>query len=740
MNIKLPLLLLLLVTGFNLKAQESGIGNNFVVVPPGSTPEQVVALASRVTPSQRQLDWQEMEMTAFLHFTVNTFYNQEWGLGTEDPKKFNPVQFDAKQWVQTCREAGLKCVIITAKHHDGFCLWPSRYTAHSVAASPWRDGKGDIVKEVSDECHKQGLKFGVYLSPWDRHEKTYGTEEYNQHFRDQLTELLTNYGRIDEVWFDGACGEGPNGKRQVYDWESYYKLIRKLQPHAVIAIMGPDIRWVGTESGYGRETEWSVVPLETADQEAIAANSQQQASNDGFVPAGDMTNADLGSREKIAAAKTLIWYPSEVDVSIRPGWFWHESENDRVKSPEKLLDIYFSSVGRNSVLLLNIPPDDRGLIHENDIKTLREWRRALDEIFKTNLAGNTKINIVEGGNLQLAALMLDADNTTHWTTEGSSKAAIEFCLPKEEKFDVLMLAENIRTGQRIEKFHLDALVNEKWETVTSGTTVGYKRLLCFPAVETDRVRLYIDESRLNPTIAEFGLYRHLPEVKACPQSAAFTDSLKVSLVADDEGTDIYYKLDGSSPDENAEKYIGPFSIRETTTIRFIGISRDGKRSFTQTACYFKAKHGITLANAPDGRYAGGGPLGLTDGAHGSHDFGDGRWSGFNGTDLHATIDLKEIRTITKISAGFLESTHSWIFFPEEVIFEASADGKSFTTLGSVKTGQSSSDQEEIREISLPVDTKARYIRVIARNIGTLPAWHPGHGEKAWLFCDEISIE
>ncbi|HOW30658.1 MAG TPA: alpha-L-fucosidase, partial [Bacteroidales bacterium] len=679
----------------NSGAQTIYTGNNFVTIPSGSTPGQITELAASVTPSRRQLNWQEMEMTAFIHFTVNTYYNQEWGQGTEDPAVFNPVQFDANQWVSTCREAGLKCIIMTAKHHDGFCLWPSRFTSHSIAASPWRDGKGDLVKEVADECRKQGMKFGIYLSPWDRHEKSYGTEAYNEHFRNQLTELLTNYGRIDEVWFDGACGEGPNGKRQVYNWESYYSLIRKLQPDAVIAIMGPDVRWVGTESGYGRETEWSVVPVEAADQAAIAAGSQQAAENEGFIPPGDMTDFDLGSRDKIAKAKTLIWYPSEVDVSIRPGWFWHESENDRVKTPEKLLDIYFSSVGRNSLLLLNIPPDTRGLIHENDIKSLRTWRKALDDIFDKNLAAGSKIKVLDGGNQALTNKMFDNINATHWTTSNKTTATLEFSLPGKQLFDVLLLSENISIGQRIEKFRLSAHTGGKWVTVTEGTTVGYKRLLHFPAVNTDKVRLEIISSRLNPAIAEFGLYKLIPEVKATPSAAAFTDSVTLTLASDQENVSIYYTLDGSEPGKTSSLYEHPITLSESATVRFIGYSPDGKQSFERKAYYFKTKYAVTFANAPDSRYDGGGPLGLVDGIRGSLDHTDGHWSGFNGTDMEVTIDLNKVLPIYAISAGFLQSTRSWIFPPSEIVFEISADGETYNTVNSIIPELPSGDVESV---------------------------------------------
>lgn len=481
--------------------QQVNVGNNRVNIEQGDTEADIIRKAANVAPSENQLRWQQLELTAFIHFGVNTFTDKEWGDGKESPQIFNPTAFDARQWARVCKEAGFRQITLTAKHHDGFCLWPSEFTGYSVKNSPWKDGKGDVVKEVADACREFGLGFGVYLSPWDRNSPLYGTDEYNEFFINQLTELLTNYGRIDEVWFDGANGEGPNGKRQVYDFGAYYEHIRKLQPGAVISVMGPDVRWVGTESGYGRETEWSVIPLEDQWLEKIADESQQHVA---FTPDSLMRRKDLGSRERLFDAKTLVWYPAETNTSIRRGWFYHSGQDDQVKSPEKLLDIYYSSVGRNGLFLLNFPPDKRGLIHENDIRNLQEWRRVLDETFALNLARDA--NISSGGHNE--HLMLDGDNATHWTTSGKdTSAVIEISLNGSKTFDVLALQENIRIGQRIEQFKLDCWDGEKWVTATEGTTVGYKRLLRFDPVSTDRVRLVILSSRLNPTIAEFGLYR-----------------------------------------------------------------------------------------------------------------------------------------------------------------------------------------------------------------------------------------
>ncbi len=495
----------LLFCGLNCNARN---GKNHVKISQNATEAEVIRVAANVTPSEEQLRWQKLEMTAFLHFGVNTFTDREWGAGTEDPKVFNPTELDTRQWVKACKEGGFKQVIITAKHHDGFCLWPTKYTEHSVKNSPWKAGKGDVVKEVADACHEAGIGFGVYLSPWDRNNSHYGdSPKYDEIFINWLTELLTNYGKVDEVWFDGACGEGPNGKKQVYNWEAYYKCIRKLAPHALIAISGPDVRWVGTESGYGRESEWSVLPLGAADQQKIGEASQSSVN---IAPTLDYQKEDLGSRSKIKDAKGLIWYPAETDVSIRPGWFYHTKEDNEVKTPEKLLDIYFSSVGYNSVLLLNIPPDRRGLLQENDVKAIKGLKELLDKMYAVNYASNAKLSS-DGINPKT---ITDHQMTTFWTTKEEKEAGtINITLPQIQKVDVLCLQENICIGQRIEKFHLEYKEGELWKIAGKGTTVGYKRLVRFAPVTAKEFRLVIEESRLNPTISELGLYK-LPIVTA----------------------------------------------------------------------------------------------------------------------------------------------------------------------------------------------------------------------------------
>lgn len=457
--------------------------------PAGATLDQKVAMAARLVPTPQQQEWQQMELTAFLHFGINTFTGREWGDGTEDPALFNPTELDAEQWVRTLKDAGFKMVLLTAKHHDGFCLWPTKTTRHSVASSPWKGGKGDVVKELRDACTKYGMKFGVYLSPWDRNAECYGdSPRYNQFFIEQLTELLTNYGEVHEVWFDGANGEGPNGKKQEYDWDAFYKIIQRLQPKAVMAIMGDDVRWVGNEKGIGRETEWSATVLTPG----IYARSAENNKRLGVFGKAK----DLGSRQMLTNATELFWYPSEVDVSIRPGWFWHEKENDKVKSLKHLTDIYFQSVGYNSVLLLNIPPDRRGLIHEADVARLREFAAYRRQAFANNAVQNGQ---------------------TPWTARAGEQR--EYALKPGSTINVVLLQEDIARGQRVEDFTVEARVGGTWQQLGKGTTVGYKRMLRFPAVEADTIRLTIGQTRLEANIANVAAYYAEPVAEEQAQAS-----------------------------------------------------------------------------------------------------------------------------------------------------------------------------------------------------------------------------
>ena len=440
-------------------------------------------------PSGPQLRWQNLEYCAFIHFTINTFTGREWGDGSEDPKLFNPTRLDCRQWARVCRNAGMKGIIITAKHHDGFCLWPSRYTDHSVKNSPFRNGHGDVLRELSDACHEYGLDFGIYVSPWDRHEPSYGdSARYNEFFRNQLREVLTSYGRVFEVWFDGACGEGPNGRRQVYDWPGFFGVVRQCQPDAVIfSDGGPDIRWVGDEEGYAGETNWSLL--------------RRNEVFPGYPKYKELTSGHANGTD---------WVPAECDVSIRPGWFYHPAQDDSVKSLNRLIDIYFASVGRNGSLLLNVPVDRRGLIPQRDADRLKEFREFLDEAFAHDLArgASTAASNIRGNDPHYGAEnAVDADSTTYWATDDTVTAAsMTFDMSRPTQFNCILLREFIPLGQRVEKFSVDASAGGKWERVAEGTTIGHKRLFRIPLVAAEKVRLMITRSRACPAIADVGLY------------------------------------------------------------------------------------------------------------------------------------------------------------------------------------------------------------------------------------------
>ena len=478
---------------------------NKVAILPTDSPDEIVGKAARVVPSERQLRWQRQELTAFVHFGMNTFTDSEWGSGRDSAGTFLPTDLDARQWVRELRRAGFRSVILTCKHHDGFCLWPTAYTDYSVRSTAWRGGKGDVVREVSDACHKEGVGFGVYLSPWDRHSPLYGTEAYNDFFVAQLRELLTNYGKVSEVWFDGACGEGPNGKKQRYDFVRWYQVIRSLQPDAVIAVMGPDVRWVGTESGRGRETEWSVVPIDRFSPDDIARDSQQEVLT---APVGDIRGEDIGGRDKIMKAHTLVWYPAETDVSIRPGWFYHRSDDAASKTPAQLLDIYFTSVGCNGVLLLNVPPDTRGRLSDVDIRHLRGFAALRDSVFRRSLLRGARV--VTGPGLGKGRSLTDGRYESSFSPAmGGGEAVISFTTPAAVTASLLMLQEDIRKGQHIEEFRLEAKdADGSWRSIARGTTVGYKRIIRFPAVTARDFRLVITASRTDPVLSEVGLYNY----------------------------------------------------------------------------------------------------------------------------------------------------------------------------------------------------------------------------------------
>lgn len=466
--------LLLLLPGclcFHLQAQTPVAGKTFPL------------------PSKAQLAWHDTEFYLFFHFGPNTFTDLEWGHGTETEDIFNPTALDCDQWCRIAKQAGARGVVITAKHHDGFCLWPSRYSKHTVRESKWRDGKGDVLRELSEACKRHGLKLGFYLSPWDRNHPQYGTPEYNDVYANTLTELLSSYGELFEIWWDGANGEGPNGKKQVYDFHRFEKIAAKLQPNAVVfSDIGPGCRWAGNEQGLIlTETNWCM--LDTA----------------GFLRGNGAPHVDTLNRGNENGA---LWLPAECDVSIRPGWFYHAAEDEKVKTPEQLWDIYLRSVGRGANLILNVPPDRRGLIHEKDSASLVAFGNKLRQSFSRNLAQGSAVRLGQG---------------QHWfdtgLTDGNKSTFAEFdVVPQESFFEVdlkrkktinaVVVREKIDThGQRIKEFKVEVWQKGNWREVARSTTVGPRKMLVFPSVKTRKVRVVITKAKAAPALSDIQVFR-----------------------------------------------------------------------------------------------------------------------------------------------------------------------------------------------------------------------------------------
>ena len=460
-----------------------------------------------VTPTPAQVKQAERAFYAFCHFTVDTFTDREWGLGTESESTFNPTAFDADQIVGVLKAAGATGAVITCKHHDGFCLWPTKTTEHNVSNSPFRGGKGDVIKEFSDACRKAGIAFGTYLSPWDRNQPTYGKPEYINVYREQLKELLTRYGPVFEIWMDGANGgdgyyrgkvgptefKGPLEMRRIdnktyYDWPNTWALMRKLQPDAVLfSDVGPDMRWCGNEGGHSPDTQWSTI--------TYAPNQ---------TPGASIPNLGTGTRNGNQ------WVMSEVDVSIRPGWFWHEHENNKVRSPENLTNIYFNSVGHGTTLILNVPPDRRGILHENDVASLQQFGDHLRQTFGTNLAAGATLaaSNTRGNDPKFApARLLDADLWSAWITDDAvTTPEVTISLNGEQTFNVIKLREDIRLGQRVEGVAVDAWIDGAWKEIAKCESVGACRLWRVAKTTTNKVRVRVTKSPVCPALSDFGLY------------------------------------------------------------------------------------------------------------------------------------------------------------------------------------------------------------------------------------------
>jgi len=569
--------------------------------------------AAKVLPRPNQTAWMRLERTFFIHFGPNTFRGVEWGTGREDPSIFNPTELDADQWVRSIKESGGKMVVLVCKHHDGFNLWPTRYSNHSVAASPWRDGKGSVVREVANAARKYGVELGVYLSPADLYQLrtnptnpngyygneseklqstiptdpasfktnpshgrepapgfqsfTYRVDDYNRYFLNELYELLTEYGPIREVWFDGANPDP--SVHEDYDHAAWYDLIRKLQPQAIIFGKGPDARWVGNESGIGRTTEWSVVPLPT--------------SPDTF-QWPDMTAQDIGSLSKLTPGSYLWWYPAEVNEPILYGWFWHPKKH--VRSAADLIDIYYTSVGRNGNMLLNLSPDTRGLIPDNQLAQLHLMAQVVDETFAKDLAVGGKLTADNANKTNGASLALDGNLDTWWeAAAGQRTATLTLKLPKAVTFDVVSLQEAVdRRGQRIESFIVEVWDGSAWKTMDEQTTVGHKRLLRWSSpVTTDRVRIRITGSRLEPTLAEVGLFKQAEVVQ--PPVISERDITGSVTIASSKGLPVVYTLDGTVPTPKSAVYRSAIALPRGGEVYAACVAPDGRLGMV-TSKYF----------------------------------------------------------------------------------------------------------------------------------------------------------
>lgn len=505
------------------------------------------------TPSARQLAWHCLETYGFVHFSINTFTDREWGYGDESPTLFNPTDFSADQIVAAAKAGGLKALILTAKHHDGFCLWPSRFTEHSIKNSPYKNGQGDIVRELSDACARGGLKFGLYLSPWDRNHADYGRPEYVTYYRKQLRELLTQYGPLFEVWFDGANGGDGyyGGAREVrkigpnyYDWPSIIAFVHALQPMAVtFDPKGADLRWVGNERGYAGDPCWATM-------------------DDGpYTQAKGMSGVRGGS----------VWWPAEVDVSIRPGWFWHAYEDAEVKSPGRLQKIYFESVGRGANLLLNLPPDRRGRIPDEDVAALTAWGKARRDLFARNLADGARVHASNARAGHAAANVLDAARDTYWACDdGAMSPELVLALPEARTFDVVRLREYLPLGLRVTSFALDVWDGGGWREIARHQGIGAQRLVRLAApVTTTKLRLRVLDAPAGPAISEISLFRQ--PVLVDPPAIQRDREGRVSIIGDAPGLELRYTLNGSAPTRTAARFTEPFDLPEGGVVTAVAI-------------------------------------------------------------------------------------------------------------------------------------------------------------------------
>lgn len=648
-------------------------------------------------PTQKQIEWHEMESYAFIHFSLNTFTNKEWGYGDESPQLFNPTALDVRQWARVAKEVGMKGIILVAKHHDGFCLWPSAYTERSVKNSPWKNGKGDVVKELAAACREYNLKLGLYLSPWDRNNPEYGKLAYITYFRNQLKELLTNYGDVFEMWFDGANGGdgyygGANETRKIntleyYNWEETYKLIYAIAPKTLVWGIGPsEARWIGNEEGRANQTNWSL--LRQKDELAGKVHYSEF-----------MSGHEDGER----------WVPGEADVSIRPGWFYHAVEDDKVRSLDELVAIYYESIGRNANLLLNLPVDRRGLVHENDEARLKELVTTIKADFKTEVLATSKVSAdnVRGKNVQFTALnVIDGDKNSYWATDDNVKtASVIFEFNQPTPVNRILLQEYIKLGQRVKAFTVEAKVDGQWKTIATETTIGYKRILRTNRVIASALRVTITDSKASIVISNIQAFNaptfvRAPEVKR--------DKNGEVTIKSEEGNSIYYTDDGSDPSVKSILYKEPFRYNEAVEIKAIALNaKENISSAIKRAKYGVSKEKWKVISISSGdlntvnRVIDGNP----------------------NTDWSFGSDTAKLPQEIVIDMGILLKINGFTYVPQQVgntlnlianyEFYTSTDAKKW-----IKQSQgefSNIKNNPIEQLKIFTEVKARYLRFVAKS-------------------------
>ena len=734
------------------------------VVEPGDSPAVIAEKAAKVLPRPNQSAWMRLERTFFLHFGVNTFNEVEWGSGREEPSLFNPSALDATQWVRSVKQLDGRMLVLVAKHHDGFSMWPTRYTAHSTAAAPWRGGKGDLVREVSDAARAGGIKLGIYLSPADLYQlktnpsnaagyygngsakrkstiptdpasfiadpsrgraptpgfKTFSYEvnDYNRYFLNQLYELLTEYGPVHEVWFDGANPDP--SVPETYDYAAWYDLIRQLQPEAVIMGKGPDVRWVGSESGHGRTTEWSVIPLPRAPDQFDWP---------------DWQGGDLGSRAQLKPGSHLWWYPAETNVTLlgNGAWFW--ARGKRPRPVTQLVDIYYASIGRNANLILNLSPDNRGLVPEDQVAALGQMAEIVRETFKHDLARGATVTADAAAPQHAAAAVVDGDLDSWWEAPaGSSTGTLTLRLRKPASFDVVSLQEAVdHRGQRIESFAIETWNGSAWAAAPvipsdALTTVGHRRLIRLSApVTTDRVRLRITGARLAPTLAEVGLFRQ--SVDLLPPAIGDRGPDGTVSIGHPAGGRIVYTTDGSAPTSTSSPYAGPLALPMSGVVKAARVLPDGRLGVVGTRNFAgMSPRGWQVVDVDSEEIA----QGRNDAAFAIDGHASTYWHTRWGADLklphHITVDMGQAHRIAGFvylprQDGMLNGT------AENFRFETSEDGVKWRAAIERGTFSNVRNNPDLQEVRFPAVT-ARFFRFTALD----EVWRNG-----WTSAAELSV-